>query len=349
MNESKTLVILTALDVEYEAVRAELTELRAQSHRAGTRFEVGRLAGSDCQVALAQVGKGNHAAAVLAERAISEFNPVALLFAGVAGRLRPSLDLGDIVVATHVYAYHGGTSLDDGLKARPRVWEISHRAQQIAQHVKRSGEWACNLPPGAGRPNVVFGAIAAGEVVQDSKISAEARWLHEHYNDACAIEMEAAGVAQAAHLNDSLPVVVVRGISDLADGSKVVADGAGWQPRAAANAAAFATALAAALAEELGSEQQAARGSRQAAQDSGTSTNIAIGAHGTVQAQNIYGDVWLGPTRGAGPASFAAAGPRDVHTWKLRQALGWLRTTFSDLASLASAVAAILSAVRSPT
>lgn len=39
--------------------------------RAGTRFEVGRLADYDCQVALTLVGKGNHAAAVLAERAIS--------------------------------------------------------------------------------------------------------------------------------------------------------------------------------------------------------------------------------------------------------------------------------------
>lgn len=55
--------------------------------------------------------------------------------------------------------------------------------------------------------------------------------------------MEAAGVAQAAHLNDSLPVVVVRGISDRADGGKVAADGAGWQPRAVINAAAFAVAL----------------------------------------------------------------------------------------------------------
>jgi len=123
MSEQKTLVVLTALDLEYESIRGKLTDIRVQSHRAGTRFEVGRLADRDCRVALALVGKGNHAAAVLAERAISEFDPAALLFVGVAGALRPSIALGDIVVATHVYAYHGGTSQDDGLKARPRVWE----------------------------------------------------------------------------------------------------------------------------------------------------------------------------------------------------------------------------------
>lgn len=55
--------------------------------------------------------------------------------------------------------------------------------------------------------------------------------------------MEAAGVAQAGHLNDS-PVAVVRGISDLADGSKTSHADRDWQPRAAENAAAFATHLA---------------------------------------------------------------------------------------------------------
>ena len=251
MSELKTVVVLTALDLEYTSVREKLTNLQVQSHRAGTRFEVGRLTGHDCRVALAQVGKGNHTAAVLAERAISQFHPAALLFVGVAGALRESLALGDIVVATHVYAYHGGTSQDDGLKSRPRVWEISHGTLQIAQHLKRTGEWTRFLPRDAQAPNVVFGPIAAGEIVQDSAISAEARWILEHYNDTCAIEMEAAGVAQAAHLNDSLPVVVVRGISDRADGGKVTADRAGWQPRAVANATAFAVALVAALAEEL--------------------------------------------------------------------------------------------------
>ena len=108
------VVILTALDLEYRAVRDKLTDLRLHRHPAGTRFEVGRLAHSKCRVALALVGKGNHPAAVLAERAIAEFAPVAVLFVGVAGALWPGVALGDVVIATHVYAYHGGTSESDG-------------------------------------------------------------------------------------------------------------------------------------------------------------------------------------------------------------------------------------------
>jgi adenosylhomocysteine nucleosidase len=296
MREQKTLVVLTALDLEYESISRKLTDLRVQWHEAGTRFEIGRLADRDCRVALALVGKGNHSAAVLTERAIREFSPVALLFVGVAGALRPRISLGDIVVATHVYAYHGGTSQDDGLKARPRVWEVSHRVQQIARHVSRAGDWMRELRPGAHGPKVVFGPIAAGEIVQDSNLSAEARWIREYYNDACAIEMEAAGVAQAAHLNDSLPVVVIRGISDRADGGKVAADRTGSQHRAAAGAAAFAIALAAALARELGGDQHGSPESAETGPGDSTNTNIAMGnARVGIQARTIHGSIRLDP------------------------------------------------------
>ena len=253
MSEGQPIVILTALNLEYNAVRALLTDLRLHTHPAATRFEVGQLATNGRSVALALAGRGNHGAAVIAERAIAEFAPPAVLFVGVAGGLRRQIELGDVVVATHVYAYHGGTGEDDGLKARPRVLEIQHGADQIAHHVERVGGWE---PRAAGRhrsPKVHFGPIAAGEVVQYSTTSEQARWLRQHYNDALAVETEGAGVAQAAHLNGALPVVVVRGISDRADGSKENTDRAGWQKRAAANAAAFATALVDDLARLGGS------------------------------------------------------------------------------------------------
>ncbi|GAA2629151.1 hypothetical protein GCM10010399_71080 [Dactylosporangium fulvum] len=300
------VVILTALNLEYEAVRERMTDPRLHRHPAGTRFETGRLGPSGCRVALGLVGKGNHPAAVLAERAIAEFSPAAVLFVGVAGALWPSIRLGDVVVASQVYAYHGGTSEDDGLKARPRAWEISHGAGQIAQHLIRSGAWALGLPDG-GTPEVHFGPIAAGEVVQDSAVSEQARWVRQHYNDAVAIEMESAGVAQAGHLNRALPVVVVRGISDRADGTKTTTDGANWQPRAAANAAGFAVALAQELIADdtAGRPEPMERGGK--ARMGLSNTNIATGnARVGVQAGQIHGTVMIGaePER---PADLTAA------------------------------------------
>ncbi|MEV4625340.1 5'-methylthioadenosine/S-adenosylhomocysteine nucleosidase [Micromonospora sp. NPDC049523] len=291
---SNLVVILTALNLEYEAVRKRLTDPQTHRHSAGTRFEVGRLGTKGCRVALGLVGKGNHPAAVLAERAMAEFSPAAVLFVGVAGALWPKIQLGDVVVASQIYAYHGGTSEDDGLKARPRAWEIPHTAGQIAQHLARRGEWVRSLPGGT-TPKVHFGPIAAGEIVQDSAVSAQARWVRQHYNDALAIEMEAAGVAQAGHLNRALPVVVVRGISDRADGSKTVTDGENWQPRAVMNAAAFAAALAEELVADGAVDQADTARKDGRPQMDATIRNIASGnARVGFQAGQVYGNVTVG-------------------------------------------------------
>ncbi|MFI9782266.1 purine phosphorylase [Kitasatospora sp. NPDC051984] len=246
------VVILTALNLEYQAVHQRLADPQVHRHERGTRFEVGTVQGTSCRVALGMTSKGNHSAAVIAERAIQEFSPVAVLFVGVAGALWDTTRLGDVVVASHVYAYHGGTSEDDGLKARPRVWEAPHGISQLASHLARLNDWADPAPGHEDAPQVRFGAIAAGEIVQNSRISAEAKWIRQHYNDALAIEMEAAGVAQAGHLNGA-PVAIVRGISDRADGTKNSTEDRNWQPKAAANAAAFATRLA---VELLGEQEE---------------------------------------------------------------------------------------------
>lgn len=247
MADKPTVVVLTALDVEYAAVRRHLNDIELRRHPTGTRFEAGAVEGADCVIALGLTGAGNTSAAVLAERAIDTFAPVAVLYVGVAGALWDSTALGDVVVASRVYAYHGGTSEDDGLKSRPRGWETPHSVLQLAHHLARTGDWERRLTGTA--PKVHFRPIAAGEIVQNSRISREAQWIRDHYNDATAIEMEAAGVAQAGHLN-STPFAIVRGISDRADGQKTTANDGVWQPIAAANAAAFATELAAALADE---------------------------------------------------------------------------------------------------
>ncbi|HLL68953.1 MAG TPA: 5'-methylthioadenosine/S-adenosylhomocysteine nucleosidase [Micromonosporaceae bacterium] len=284
---TRPVVVLTALDLEYNAVRERLTGVEPHVHPMGTRFERGTLTGGSCEIVLGLVGKGNHPSAVIAERAMTEFDPEAVIFAGVAGALWPSVGLGDVVVATHVYAYHGGTSESDAFRTRPRVWEIPHACDQLARHLEREQGWARGLAGGV--PRVRFGPIAAGEVVLDSASSPEAARIRDHYNDALAVEMESAGVAQAAHLNRSLPAVVVRGISDRADGTKVHTDGDKWQPRAAANAAAFALALAQELGAQNGSSPRRPRKEAGDASMSGSVRNVAKGnAHVGFQAHTVH-------------------------------------------------------------
>jgi nucleoside phosphorylase/tetratricopeptide (TPR) repeat protein len=241
------IVVLTALEVEHHAVRQSLVGCRRADHPSGTVFEVGRSVGSRSLVALAVTGEGNAAAAILAERAIMMFQPRALILVGVAGALHNDLQLGDVVVATKVYAYHGGSAQPDGFLARPRAWETPHQLSQLARLVSRSSAWATTLPAGRPIPRVHFRPVAAGEVVLNSNDDPLSNQLRLTYGDAGAIEMESAGAAHAAHLNGALPMLTIRGISDKADGQKHSADGQGWQPVAAANAAAFALAVIAEL------------------------------------------------------------------------------------------------------
>src|SRR5687767_10944965 len=47
--EDADVVVVTALDLEYDAVRAHLTEASPHTDRRGTRYEIGRLRGSTCR------------------------------------------------------------------------------------------------------------------------------------------------------------------------------------------------------------------------------------------------------------------------------------------------------------
>jgi adenosylhomocysteine nucleosidase len=345
MND-KTIVMLTAMNVEYKAVQARLSGITVQTHPMGTRFEVGYLEDGGYRVALALVGKGNHAAGVLTERAIAQFAPAAVVFVGVAGALRPHLRLGDVVVASHVYAYHGATSEDDRTTARPRTWELSHRAHQIAAHVERDVDWARGLPDESPAPRVHFGPVAAGEIALYSAASDVRQWLREHYTDAVAVEMEAAGVAQAGHLNDGLPAIMIRGISDYGNKTKTATDAEGWQPRAVANAAAFASALVSSLAAELEPPTVSRPGSGRAA-SGGSFNHAGDNAYVGVQGQHvtIHGDIQLGGP-GKNDGAVARMAKTKARSGNFRLILSGAFRFFADIASLAASAAAAITAIR---
>jgi adenosylhomocysteine nucleosidase len=239
-----TIVLLTALDLEYQALRQYLTGVRAWRHPAGTVFESGQLRDAPGTIALAVTGEGNGSAAVLAERAVAAFRPKALLCVGIAGGLKDEIALGDVLVGTRIYALHSGRAHDDGFSPRPMAWPASHELEQLARQVARGRQWD-RLPPA-----VHFKPIVSGEVVITGTGTSLTALLKATYDDAGAVDMESAGFAQAAHLNQSLPALSVRGISDKADASKGSTDASGWQVTAAGHAAAFAVSLAALVLRE---------------------------------------------------------------------------------------------------
>lgn len=237
---SKRIVVLTALPLEARAVRRFLPTLTRNNLPTGTIVEETALPGSGYSICLVCTGPGNGQAGVIAERVISWADPAAVLFVGVAGALKPGIALGDVVAATQVDDYRGGKETPTGFKARPKTWDASHMLVQVAQYVEANQLWTKSLPgTDYPVPNVHFKPIASGDVVKDASDSPMARLLDATYNDAAAIEMEAAGVAQAAQ-HRNVDLLVIRGISDASDGNKASSDTGGWQERAAQNAAAFA-------------------------------------------------------------------------------------------------------------
>jgi nucleoside phosphorylase len=175
------------------------------------------------------MGEGTLTAATLTERVLSWLEPEAVLFVGVAGGLKDDIEIGDVVVATKVYAIHGGKQTPDGFLDRPEAWRASHRLEQAAKEALR------------GRAH--FKPIAVGDVVLTDADSDLTAHIKRTYNDAVAIEMESSGVAHAVHLAGDAGALIIRGISDKANADKSTEDGKGSQPRAAANAAAAAVAL----------------------------------------------------------------------------------------------------------
>jgi nucleoside phosphorylase len=234
-------LVLTALQVEYKAVRAHLTNLREETHSQGTVYEIGDFTANNgivWQVCLAEIGPGNAGAAIEVERAITRFGPQVVMFIGVAGGLK-DVSIGDVVVATKVYGYDSGKA-GRNFQPRPVVFNSAYELQQRARAEAKREDWIKRIAnAGSSLPNVFVAPIAAGETVLASRQSTLFEFLRKSYGDALAVEMEGSGFLEAAHANQNVRAVVVRGISDLIN-SKQEADASGWQTQAASNASAFA-------------------------------------------------------------------------------------------------------------
>ena len=171
------IVVLTTLSLEYDAVRAHLTDFETLVHPSGTYAERGRLPGTLWYVTLVNIGVGNFTAAVLTERFNTWLSPQALLFVGIAGGLGSAINIGDVVVATKMYGIHRGKQAPEGFVVRSDAWRASYRLEQVARHALRVAEYRVHFKP-----------IAIEDVVHTSAEPAIARRIRERYDDVVAIE-----------------------------------------------------------------------------------------------------------------------------------------------------------------
>ncbi len=210
---SLTFGIIGAMDSEIKRL-LEAPAMWQAHERAGLRFYLGTLGAQQLVVVKSGVGKVN--AARCAQLLIDTYAPDYLFNTGIAGGLSPALRVGDIVVGAELvqhdfdvtaFGYARGyvCTGDDG--ARPTIFCSDERLVRLA------AETAQQDGPAAGR--IVRGRIATGDIFVSSRQQKLA--LIEQFG-ADAAEMEGAAIAQTAAAS-GVPFLVIRAISDLADGT----------------------------------------------------------------------------------------------------------------------------------
>ncbi len=200
--------IIGAMDEEVDALKEEM--LVKKEHRiAGLDFFVGELA--NCPMVLVRSGIGKVNAALCAQILISEFKVKNIINTGVAGAIDESLNILDLVVSTELQQYDVDTSkfgFEVGVIPRMETSIFPADATLIDLAEKHG--------------NSLFG----GDVVKKGKIvtgdtfvsSSEQKEQLEKTFSAMATEMEGAAIAHVCYMNQ-VPFVVIRSMSDKADGS----------------------------------------------------------------------------------------------------------------------------------
>ena len=185
-----------------------------------------------------------------------------IVLLGLAGALDKDLRLGDIVVADDINEFQvGSKAIQKGrLQYSSKHWQIGFTLKQcvgsfefadkdlynawrnqVKDFLNSLGLSPEQLALANDFPEIKIGHIASGDIVGASEDYAVE--LLRIDRKLLAIEMEAAGVAQAAHgRREPIPIMVVRGISDFADERKKELDSVGdgvWRKYAMYSASAF--------------------------------------------------------------------------------------------------------------
>jgi len=204
------LAVMGAMAEEVALLRGEMTGVSEARH-AGITVVKGDFKGTE--IALAQCGIGKVNAAICTQMMVNLYQPRALVFSGVAGGLLPNMQVGDLVIASHLIQF------DIDLTAFGRRHGELPDSDRMIQSDPKLVEWTAEAFDaafdGATSPNLMIGTVVSGDrFVEDSKTL---RWLQREFG-ALATEMEGAAVGYTCQLNE-VPFVVTRGLSDTANES----------------------------------------------------------------------------------------------------------------------------------
>lgn len=166
---------------------------------------------------------GNLSAAVATTVFLREWQIDGLILVGLGGGVSSSgVELGDVVVSSEIVHYEPAKMTEAGIDPRFRVVGLTPAwLAELAKEVDVLGDDVADRleSVGARATKIHIGAIASGEKMLQS--SRQLGDLLGNWRRILAVEMEGAGVATAVSMSRTdAPLVVVRGVADLMDGSK---------------------------------------------------------------------------------------------------------------------------------
>lgn len=198
--------------------------------------------GSYRVVVTSPLGMGQLEAATATADAIRRWQPRYVLLVGIAGGDPEEVALGDVLIGEQFVYYELQKLTDEGAQTRYQSYRADPRLYANAQHLASWQAAVRAARPEDGAPSGHFGVIISGEKVQ-AKMGALKPYKRD-WPKLVGVEMEAIGVAMAAWQAPSKPgVLMIRGVSDLADANKGSAPVKKWRSYACDVAAAYAASL----------------------------------------------------------------------------------------------------------
>lgn len=215
--------IITVIPEEYHAVleTVENAQFVPPGERPNTyAWKAGRIGRSSVVVGL--VGRaGTTPCALAISEAYVEFRPQSMVLLGVAGGMhREGQGVGDIVISDTIWFYEYG-KVEDGFRPRIRyVYQVDPTLFRSAIALKPPADiWTDSATQDLPPPQVRSGTVASGNKVIDNIDDPIFRQVLAVEPKILAVEMEAAGAADAIDelrsRGATVRFIMLRGISDM--------------------------------------------------------------------------------------------------------------------------------------
>ena len=204
----KKIGIIGAMELEVETLKSKMNVVKT-TKKANMEFFEGTLNGVEVVIVRSGIGKVN--AGICTQILADVFGVEAVINTGIAGSLNNDVNIGDIVLSTDVL-HHDMDAVAFGYPVGqiPQMDEFSFPADEKLR--KLAAKVCKEVNP---EISVFEGRICSGDQFISDKSVKDA--IISEFGG-FAVEMEGAAIGQAAYLNH-IPFLVVRAISDKADGS----------------------------------------------------------------------------------------------------------------------------------